>query len=124
MTREEETIHTGQGEPRGYTVVLESALPVPHEAVRLHLLHLPQNKRLTPRRQPLPCGMVVLVTKNLLARISDTPLWPHLKVRACIHISDQHCLAEVCGGGLGTSTPTPNPQVSAGQRCYYLVFVF
>lgn len=92
MTREEETIHTGQGEPRGYTVVLESALPVPHEAVRLHLLHLPQNKRLTPRRQPLPCGMVVLVTKNLLARISDTPLWPHLEVRACIHISDQHCL--------------------------------
>ena len=125
MTAKEETVQTGQGEPRGYAVVvLRSALPVPHQAVRLHLVHLPQNKRLTPRRQSLPRGMVVLVTKNLPAGSSDTPLWPHLEVRACIHSSAHHCLAEVCGGGLGTSTPTPNPQVSAGQRCYYLVFVF
>lgn len=74
MAAEEEAVQTGQGEPRGYAVVvLRSALPAPHQAGRLRLAHLPQNKRLTPRRQSLPRGMVVLVTRTFRLGV-QTPL--------------------------------------------------
>lgn len=109
MTAEEAAVHTEQGEPGGCTVTLGSAPPALHLAVRYEGLYIPRNRRLTPPRQYPSCGIVVLVTKSLLAVGPDMSSGPHLEVRARIHSSDQHCPAEVCGGGSGTHPCHPHP---------------
>lgn len=109
MTGQEGAVHTEQGEPGGYAVILGSALPALHLAVRYYGLYIPWNRRLTPPRQYLSCGIVVLVTKSLMAVGPDMSSGPHLEVRARIHFSDQHCPAEVCGGGSGTHLCHPHP---------------
>ena len=109
MTGEEGAVHTEQGEPGAYTVIPGSALPALHLAAHYYGLYIPRDRRLTPPRQYLSCGRVVLVTKGLLAVGPDTSSCPHLEVRARIHSSDQHCPAEVCGGGSGPHPSHPHP---------------